>query len=468
MARIVIVGAGISGLALAFGLRRLVPDADITILESASRPGGKIWTERAGGFQVEIGPNGFLDNKSSTVQLCRDLGLENELIPASDSSRRNRFLFLNEQLRALPTGPLSLLTSPLLTWRGKFGLLSECIRPSLRNSVDESVAQFAERRAGKEVANVFADALATGIHGGDPQLLSLKAAFPRVAEMEAKHGSVIRGFLAAARQRRKEARTRGEAPQPARMWSFRAGLCRLMEALTEQLAQAPVLGISVRGIARTQNGEPGWIIRGPGQESWDTDVVVLTCPAPEQARILREFDPALAEEIAAIPYNRIAVVALGYRKSDVPNVPDGFGYIAPQQSRRDLLGVQWCSAIFTERAPQGHVMWRALCGGWHRPEVVDWDDNRLLTAVRDELRLAQGVTASPVFHHIHRWPVAIPQYHVGHLQRLARIESQLTRHPGLFLAGNAYHGVALNDCTEQADILAGRIRAFLALPASGG
>jgi oxygen-dependent protoporphyrinogen oxidase len=275
----------------------------------------------------------------------------------------------------------------------------------------------------------------------------------------------MRGFLRAAKQRRKEARVRGEVPQPGRMWSFRPGLQRLIEALTEQLPRPPFFGVRVSQIER---GTESWVMHGEDSERWTADAVVLACPAGEQARMLAELDPALAEEIAAIPYNRIAVVAVAYRQSDVTSVPDGFGYIAPQRTRRDLLGVQWCSAIYPDRAPQGCVLWRALCGGWRRTDVVDWDDDRLLAAVRAELRLALGVTATPIFHHIHRWPLAIPQYHVGHQERVSRIEGRAAHHAGLFLAGNAYHGVALNDCTEQAEILSGKIESFLATRAGGG
>jgi oxygen-dependent protoporphyrinogen oxidase len=162
----------------------------------------------------------------------------------------------------------------------------------------------------------------------------------------------------------------------------------------------------------------------------------------------------------SIPYSRIAVVAVGFRQSDVPSV-NGFGYIAPQNTRRDLLGVQWCSSIFPGRAPPGMVLWRALCGGWHRGEVVDWPDERLISAVREELRLAMGVTSPPVFAHIVRWPAAIPQYAIGHLDRVRRIEAKTANHPGLFVGGNAYHGVAMNDCTDQAIVLADRVAAFL-------
>jgi oxygen-dependent protoporphyrinogen oxidase len=204
-----------------------------------------------------------------------------------------------------------------------------------------------------------------------------------------------------------------------------------------------------------------WQIIGEGQDRWTADALVLTCPAHAQAQMLGELDRHLAEQIAGIGYNRIAVIALGYQQADVPPPLDGFGFIVPQRSRRDILGVQWCSSIYSDRAPPGHVLLRVMSGGWNRPEVVSWDDKRLLQAVQAELRLTMGITAAPVFHHIVRWDRAIPQYHLGHLDRVAAIETAAAAHPGLFLGGNAYRGIALNDCTEQAELLAGKVAAFI-------
>ena len=463
MARIVIVGAGITGLALAFRLRQARPDFDITLLEAATRPGGTIWTEQQEGFRFEIGPNGFLDSKPTTLQLCRDLGLGDELIAASKASRKNRFLFLDGRLQKLPRGPLSLLATRLLSASGKLALLAEPFRKHPKEHKDESVAAFFRRRLGREAADVLGDALVTGIHGGDPELLSMQAAFPRMAAMEREHGSVFRGYFRAAKQQRLEAKAKGEPPpQPGRMWSFRGGLRTLIEALHYRVQ--PACGVNVRRIERH---ERDWLVRGEGNDTWPADAVVLACPAYRQAEIVADFDAPLATEISTIPFNRIAVVALGYRAGDIPVAPEGFGFIAPQRTRRDLLGVQWCSAIFPERAPAGFVLWRALCGGWHRGEVVDWDDDRLLAAVREQLRLAQGVTGAPAFHRIVRWPQAIPQYHLGHGERVRKIEQMAANHAGLFLTGNSYHGVALNDCTEQATILAGKIAGFFASGPSG-
>jgi oxygen-dependent protoporphyrinogen oxidase len=218
-------------------------------------------------------------------------------------------------------------------------------------------------------------------------------------------------------------------------------------------------GVAVRTARRLETN--GWRVQSEGRDGWDAEAVVLACPASQQAAILADEDADLAAAIDGIPYNRVAVVALGYRAVDVPGSLDGFGYLSPQRERRDVLGVQWCSSIFPERAPPGMVLLRAMCGGWNRPEMLDWDDEYLLDAVRGELWRAMRIQAAPVFHHIVRWRRAIPQYHLGHLERVAWIEGRLSRHRGLFLGGNAYRGVALNDCVEQAGLLAEQVARYL-------
>jgi oxygen-dependent protoporphyrinogen oxidase len=391
----------------------------------------------------------------------RDLGLSDRLIAASDGSRKNRYLFLDGKLRKLPRGPLGLLTTSLLTLRGKWQLITEPWRKSKPPEEDESILDFATRRAGKEAADIFADAIVTGIHGGDPALLSVAAAFPRLPEMERSAGSVMRGFMQASKQRKRNAKARGEPkPGPMRMWSFREGLQLLTDTLATQLGGAVKCWTPVRSLAETASVSP-WKVYGDHGKAWSADAVVLACPAHEQAAILEELDGELAKEVGEIPYNRIAVVALGYRQTDCPGVVDGFGYIAPQNTRRDVLGVQWCSSIFPDRAPEGFVLWRALCGGIHRAEMVDWDDETLAKAVHEEIKLAMGVTGPPVFRRIVRWPAAIPQYVIGHLDRVARIDTLTAKHPGLFLTGNAYRGVAMADCVEQAGVIAAKVTHFL-------
>jgi oxygen-dependent protoporphyrinogen oxidase len=461
MSTVVIVGGGLSGLSLAYSLQQAAPHIDITLLEKEQRLGGTIHTEACDGFRIEYGPNGFLDTKPTTAALSRDLGLGDRLIAAKKAAARTRYLYLRGRLERLPDNLRSFLGTRILSWRGKWGLLTERFRRPRRDGSDESIDDFARRRAGPEVADVLADALVTGIYAGDPKLLSLRATFPRLAELEERYGSVMKGMSAVARERRAEAKARGEVYQrPGTMWSFREGLQALVDALRASLIRPPLLGANARSLERHEDSST-WTVYGEGQETWSADAVVLACPAYEQMHILNELDAELAESVWSIDYSRVAVVALGYRREDVPLALDGFGFLVPQRDRRDLLGVQWCSSIFPDRAPMGSVLLRAMCGGWSRPEIVGWDDGRLLAAVRAELRATMGVTAEPIFHRIVRWERAIPQYHLGHAGHIVWIEKRARRYPGLFLAGNAYHGVAMNDCTEQALRLSAEVVRFL-------
>jgi oxygen-dependent protoporphyrinogen oxidase len=242
------------------------------------------------------------------------------------------------------------------------------------------------------------------------------------------------------------------------MWSFREGLSLLIHTLAGRLRQAPRVGVRAAAVRREVGA---WRVEAADGRCWKADAVALTCPAYRQAALLGGLDAELAGEVGGIAYNRIAVVGLGYRAGDVPHALDGFGYLSRQRERRDVLGVQWCSSIFPGRAPPGMVLLRALCGGWNRPDVVDWDDERLAGAVRAELGQALRIRAAPAFRQVIRWDRALPQYHLGHLDRVARAGARAACHPGLFLGGNAYLGVALNDCVEQAGVLARRIDSFL-------
>jgi oxygen-dependent protoporphyrinogen oxidase len=459
MPRIVIVGGGISGLTLAFRLEALRPDLDVVVLERATRAGGVVDTAARDGFRVEAGPNGFLDHNPALLDLCRELGLQDRLVAASEAAGKNRFLLLGGRLRKLPTSLWSFVTSDVVGAGAKLALLTERFQTPRRDDGDESIDSFVRRRAGREAAETLADAFVTGIWAGDPAKLSVRAAFPRLAAMERDHGSVTRGFAAARRQRNAAAAAKGETPKPAaRMWSFREGLHLLIEALSARLRRPAATGAAARSFRPAGSG--GWLLRCEGTDVLESDVLVLTCPAYEQAGLLDDVDAELAKQIAEISYNRVAVVAVGFRAADVPVPVDGFGYLSRHRDRRDVLGVQWCSSIYPDRAPPGYVLLRALCGGVGRPEVVDWDDQRLLTAVRLELGQSLRVMAPPVFHHIVRWDKAIPQYNLGHLERVAWIDDRLAaRHPRLFLGGNAYRGVALHDCVEQAGRLAERVAA---------
>lgn len=456
MPTVIIVGAGISGLSLAYRLKQFSPQTGVTIIEDSPRAGGKVRTEHHDGFLVECGPNGFLDQKPAARELCDDLGLSSRLVSASDVARRNRYLFRGHGLEKLPTGLLSFLGTRSLSWRGKLNVLAERFRPAA-DLDDESVEAFGRRRLGDEIAEGLLDAFVTGIHAGDPGLLSLPAAFPRLARLEREHGGILKGMAATARERRASG-----APRPTgQMWSLDSGLGGLIDSVESRLSEAPIKGIRIRSIEPPSHPGQNWTVRGTGKETWKADAVALTCPAPEQAAIVEALDHELAEKIGGIAYTPVAVVALGFRTNAFRTSLEGFGYLSPQRLRRDVLGAQWCSSIFPNRAPPGHVLVRALCGGWNRRDILTWDDQRLTSAVRAELGVAMGLVEPPVFEKIVRWERAIPQYHLGHLTRVAWIEDRAARYPGLFLGGNSYRGVALSDCTEQGSLLAKAISNYL-------
>lgn len=454
MKRVVIVGGGLSGLATAFRIREAHPTYHLTLLEANQRLGGNIGTDRVDGFTVERGPNGLFDAKPHAVQLCRDLGIGDRLIPATEGSRKNRFLYLKGKLHRLPGDPLGLLLSPVLSFGAKVRMLTEPFRKRPADTPDdESVAAFARRRFGKEAADVFVDALVTGIHAGDPERLSVAAAFPRLPLFERECGSVIRGVMRSAKQRKEAAIARGEQPAPQRMWSFREGLQVLIDTLAAKLGGVVRTGVSVNGLS-LNGGE--WTVHANG-EQFAADSVVLTSPARHQAELLAPLNARLGELAGGIRYAAVNVAVLGYREADAPVRPDGFGYIAPQNTRRDVLGVQWCSSTFPDRAPPGHVLWRALCGGANRADVTNLPDDEFVKLVHREMTVTMGVTGEPVFARVVRWPRAIPQYELGHPARVAEVIKLAEAFPGLVLGGNAYHGVAINDCCEQAEAITRRV-----------
>lgn len=456
MPKIVIIGGGISGLATAFRIRQKLPNAQLTVLESSSKPGGQVGTVDRDGFRIERGPNGLFDAKPNGIDLCHAVGLGDKLIAGSESSRKNRFLFVNDKLQAMPRSPLGILTTPALSVRGRLSLLCEPFRGCRRDLSDESIAAFARRRLGDEAAKTFIDGLVTGIYAGDPERLSVRSCFPRLVKFEAEAGSILRGVLRVQKQKRKEGR-----PAVQKLWSFPGGLLTLIDALAANLGDAVQCGVAVQRLGKR---EIGWLVHGEGNESWPADAVILACPAYEQARLLGEHDTALAEDLSNIVYNRIAVVALGYRREQITGPQDGFGYIAPQRLGRDVLGVQWCSSIYPDRAPPGYVLWRALCGGVKRADVTDLPDADLLRMVHREVSVTTGVTGEPAFHEIVRWPRAIPQYELGHAERVGRIESAFARFPGLFAGGNSLYGVSLADCTERGERISEAVRDYLTNP----
>ncbi|HLF32328.1 MAG TPA: protoporphyrinogen oxidase [Xanthomonadales bacterium] len=445
MVKIAIVGAGISGLATAQAILSRSPGAEVVVYEASQRVGGKVWTESGpGGFLCEGGVNGFLDKIPRTLQLCDDVGLSPL---AANSAAEKRYVFSQQALHRLPATPVEFMTSRLLSIPGRLRVLGEILAPA-SDQADESLAEFARRRLGREAFEKLIDPMASGVFAGDPASMSLKSCFPRIHEVETEFGSLIRGLVKLQIKARAEGSKNTLGPGPGgRLTSFQRGMSSLTDALVAQLGPrlrttAPVASISRQGRVYTVHLADG--------RDEQAERLILAVPAYAQSDILRECDPQLAQLTGAIDYPPLAVVCLGYQEIHHLQSLDGFGFLVPSRERRSILGTLVDSNVFPGRAPEGHMLLRTMVGGARSPRLAELPNDQLLDRVRSDLRDITGLATEPVFSRIFRHEKAIPQYAVGHAARLDAIDQAVLRHPGLVLTGNAFRGVSLNDCVLNA------------------
>ncbi len=460
--RVVVVGAGISGLAAAFEIaqraERFPWPLEVLCLDRADRAGGHIRSVREGGFLCEWGPTGFLDNVPATLTLVRRLSLENELTPAREEAR-TRFLFRRGALQKLPTSPGEFVTSGVLSARGKLRVLGEALVRRKKSGADETIHDFAARRVGREAAETLIDALVGGIWAGDTRQLSLKASFPKMAEMERVHGGLFRAMLAGRTRKQEdgdEDGERGSAFGPGgTLTSFRGGMQTLTDALAAALGDRLRLRTPVRAVSDL--GQRGFRVHLDEGAPVEADAVVLTTPAFVSADMLRDMDAGIAAQLDSIPYAGLAVVHLGFAHETLDAGPKGFGFLAPRSQNMRSLGCLWPSDIFPDRAPSGRRLTTTMIGGAHDEGAIRLDDAELLRLVLDDLRSAMHLVVAPRFKRVIRHRRAIPQYTLGHLDRVASIEQALADRTGLEIGGNGLHGIAVNCCIEEAGPLAERV-----------
>ena len=443
--KISIVGAGISGLATAQAILTRKPNAEITIFEAGQRIGGKVWTESsADGYLCEGGVNGFLDKIPRTLELCQEAGVS----PVrADASAQKRYVFSRGELHKLPEKPPEFLKSRLLSVPGRLRVIYETIAGGTDNP-DETLGQFATRRLGKEAFERLIDPMASGVFAGDASKLSLKSCFPRIHEIEMEYGSLIRGLIKLQMKAKREGKKKTPGPGPGgTLTSFANGMSALTDSLAEQLGSRIRVSTAVQDISR--NGKR-YQLQHENNEVEESDVLILAAPAHAQAHMLQAMDPDLAGLLGEIPYPALSVCCLGYRKSQIGQVPDGFGFLIPSKEQRAILGTIVDSNVFPGRAPEGSILLRSMVGGARTPELALLPDEQLISKVRSDLQDILGLKAEPDFIRIFRHTRAIPQYLVGHAARLKTIDEKLQKHPGLVLTGNAFKGVSLNDCVVNA------------------
>jgi len=461
MPRIVIVGAGLSGLCTAHYLVKSLSEAgkeaEILLLEAEGAPGGKMRTIRQDGFHMEWGPNGFLTNKPHGMELVKDLGIEGRLARSSDLARK-RFIFSDGTLHRLPETPPAFFRSKLLSLPGRLRIVWEPFASGPPPGVDESLGEFARRRLGTEALEKLIDPMVTGIFAGDPDMMSLRSCFPLIYDLERKYGGLVRGMLGVRRERAQQG-VKGEmsAGPGGVLMSFDHGVQTLTDALAGRLSEGLHLSVSVDRIERHGEAYALSMSAGGRREEMAADVVVIAAPAYAAAGMVSPVDEGLSDALRAIPYSPITVAALGYEKATMGNPLDGFGFLIPGGEKRKILGALWDSSIFPNRAPEGKALLRVMVGGVRAPELAALPEAELLAMARNELAEILGISDKPVLAKAFFHERGIPQYLVGHGKRLERIDARLAALPGLYLNGNAYRGIALNDCVRESRSAAGRI-----------
>ena len=448
-APILIVGAGISGLACAYYLRKSGIDAQI--VEASSRPGGMIRSDRREGFLFELGPQSF-SSAPQLVDLCRDLGIANQLVTAPP--RAPRFLVIERQLKQAPLSPPAFFTSSLFSARTKGSVLRDLLGQTKPPDADESVAAFIRRKFSAELLEKLVGPFVSGIYAGDPEKLSLRASFPQLHEAERTSGSVIRGMLRAAKSK----------PKPRHkpsLQSFREGNETLVRALAANLGPALRAGVSVTEIRRANIGNPATcevtLSANGSTEQLSTDGIVLATPAGTTASLLRNIHSELASVLSFFDYAPVAVVSLGYPKIAAGHSLDGFGFLIPRSEKLRTLGTVWNSSLFPARAPEGHALLTSFIGGATDPQAVTLSPDELASLVHKEIAPLLHIRQPPTFSNVALYLRALPQYNLGHSERIAALKKLTEALPGLWLTGNYLHGPAIGACIEQAQSIANEI-----------
>ncbi len=441
----IVLGAGVSGLALAHALDRR-GTRDVVVLEADRRPGGKVRTEWLDRWCCEWGPQGFLDNVPETLELVEELGLGDDLRRA-DESAGDRFIVRGGRLRRVPLSPPAFLASDILSLRGRLRVLLEPL--GRRGRGDESVFDFARRRIGREAAEVLVDAMVTGVFAGDPRQLSLPATFPRMRRMESEHGSLVGAMLA----RRKQGGGGGPAGPGGTLTTFRLGMQQLTDALAGRLGDRVVYGAEAVAAAPSHRD---WHVDCADGRRFAAPTLAVALPPARAASVLAEvLDERAATALRRIPSVPVAVVVTGYRSPQPFQHPArGFGFLVPGREGRKILGTIFCSSTFPGQAPPHSTLLRTLVGGARQQELAALPDDELLALVRSELASLLGGDPEPDVVRVIRHREAIAQYTMGHLDRVAAVRDTVGGLPRLHVLGQGFDGVAVNACVAEAVKLA--------------
>lgn len=459
-----VVGAGISGLATAYALQKA--GIATRVAEAAGRPGGVIQSLKRDGYLVECGPQSFSGNAFISA-MCRDLGVMEERVLADPKAPR--YVLIDGKLQNVPMGP-GLLASSFMSGGTRTAILRDIFGKSESPEPDESVAEFIRRKFSPTLLDRLVGPFVSGIYAGDPEKLSLRAAFPILYEAEKAAGSITRGAFKVIKQRKAANGAQPQAPkEKATLQTFREGNETLIRAIASRLGERLTCGTEVTRIeALDSSQKPKGArfrvsLRGPTREEIvETERLILSVPTETAGGLLEPLDLGFASQLTAIAYSGVVVVSLGYRKGDVRDSLAGFGFLVPRSSGLSILGTVWNSSLFPGRAPEGEALLTSFVGGATNPGAIGKSPDQLVSQVHRELSPLLGLRKEPVFSNVTIWQRAIPQYNLGHTARIAAIDSLRTRFPGLYFSGNYLNGPAIGTCVECATKVADEVRVSFA------
>ncbi len=453
-----IIGAGISGLATAFRLQR--SGFEILVLEKSDHIGGAILSEQHDGFLIDYGPNSTLDTSPKIRGFIKAVGVEESRVNANASASR-RYVLRGGVLQPLPMNPPQFLKSKLFSWKAKLRLFAEPFISPAPADKEETIAEFVKRRLGQEFLDYAINPFVAGVYAGDPERLSVRSAVAKIYALEKNYGSLIKGAIKGAKERKKRTET---DKTRAQLFSFQNGMAELVEGLKKNLRENIQTKTEIKRIYRNDDS---WRVEytQAGQSKIVTaKSVIFTTPAYVTASLLQPFDSTLSEKLHEIVYPPVAMVFLGFKKQPPCRPLDGFGFLVPKVEKRNLLGTIWSSTIFPNRAPEGGIALTTFVGGMRQPELVSRDDDELLKLVQNDLREIMGLAGQPDIVKIKRWEKAIPQYELGHQQRIEAAENFERNHPGIFISGNFRGGISVGDCIVQSEGVAEKVAAFCKKP----
>ena len=443
---VVIVGGGISGLSALHFLKQRCPALSVRLFEAEKRLGGTIGTDRTGGYSLDWGPNGFLDREPLTLRLCDELGLTDSLERANANVSK-RFILRGGKLREVPMSPPKFLTSDILSFRGRLRVFCEPLARGPEEGVDESIYNFVRRRIGRDAADYLVQPMVSGIYGGLADKLSLESCFPIMKSMEAEYGSLFKAMIAKAREAKKAKKKSGGPTGPGGwLTSFDGGLDTIIKGFQGAYQEFIETNASVTSLDRK---DEDFCIAVAGGKTFAAGHVILATPAYVTADLSATLSSRLKAALNDIPYAPISVVCLGYPRAAVSHPLDGFGFLVPKKEQRHILGSIWTSSIFKDRAPEGYVQFRTMVGGDGDHESIKLSDDQLVALVTADMKEIVGISGTPTLVKIYRWERGIPQFTIGHRDTMAMIEQELQKIGGLYLSGNAYYGIGLNDCIKQ-------------------